>query len=78
MESMRALIESDRQSGADFTTYNPALERTILKKEQYLEAKPAISHQPALPPPPPPVQPNKPGSPFGEKLQLALVSDEDH
>jgi 3'-5' exoribonuclease len=76
MESMRSLIDSDRQSGADFTTYNPALERTILKKEQYLEPKPEA----ALKPPPKaqaPAPPPKPGSPFGEKLQLALVSDED-
>src|SRR5271156_3191461 len=81
MESMRSLIESDRQSGADFTTYNPALERTILKKEQYLEPKLEVASkaplevQPAPAPPPPPA---KPGSPFGEKLQLALVSDEDN
>jgi 3'-5' exoribonuclease len=78
MESMRALIEADRQSGADFTTYNPALERTILKKEQYLEPKQVATSTPEPPkaPAPAPTTVPKPGSPFGEKLQLALVSDE--
>jgi 3'-5' exoribonuclease len=90
MESMRALIESDRQSGADFTTYNPALERTILKKDQYLAPKPVAEPRPvaeaklvaepkAVRPAEkaaaPPVKPS--GSLFGEKLQLALVSEED-
>jgi 3'-5' exoribonuclease len=77
MESMRALIEGDRQSGTDFTAYNPALERTILKKEQYLEPKAAAAPKevPKVSAPAPPAVP-KPGSPFGEKLQLALVSDE--
>jgi 3'-5' exoribonuclease len=74
MESMRALIESDRQSGAEFTVYNPALERTILKKDQYLDPKPAepvrIVGKTA------PASAPKTSSPFGEKLQLALVSEE--
>lgn len=55
MESMRALIESDRQSSSDFTSYNPALERTLLKKEQYLshaepDPAPVIPVVPDLPP----------------------------
>jgi 3'-5' exoribonuclease len=74
MESMRALIEADRQSTADFTSYNPALERTILKKDQYLEPKPAAVLRPQ-PVPAKPAAPAKPGSPFGEKLQLALVPE---
>jgi 3'-5' exoribonuclease len=78
MESMRALIESDRQSGAEFTTYNPALERTILKKEQYLEPKQVAASQvhvsPARPAEKTPAGAS-PGSLFGEKLQLALVSE---
>ena len=96
MESMRSLIESDRQSGAEFTAYNAALERTILKKELYLAPKAAQESKapeepkakeepkPAPKPPVPASQPNhppvlaKPGSVFGEKLQLALVSDEQH
>jgi 3'-5' exoribonuclease len=83
MESMRALIESDRQSSADFTTYNPALERTILKKQQYLEAKPVVAPKAAatvpttaVPAAPPPAG-VKSSSPFAEKLQLALVADEE-
>jgi 3'-5' exoribonuclease len=84
MESMRALIECDRQSGTDFTTYNPALERTILKKELYLEPKtPAAPAAPAVTPPTEPKAPDlsraaappRAASPFAEKLQLALVSE---
>jgi 3'-5' exoribonuclease len=75
MESMRALIEGDRQSGADFTAYIPTLERTILKKEQYLGAKPPVAVEAKAPAPP---ASSKSGSPFGEKLQLALVPDEDN
>jgi 3'-5' exoribonuclease len=72
MESMRALIESDKQSGADFTAFNPALERTILKKDQYLAPKPEVAPAPAKV-----AAPAKPASVFGDKLQLALVSEED-
>jgi 3'-5' exoribonuclease len=79
MESMRSLIESDKQSDAEFTTYNAALERTVLKKNQYLDPKPAQAPKPK-PAEPKAAQagPAKPGSPFGEKLQLALVSDEEN
>ena len=81
MESMRALIDSDRQSGAEFTAYNPALERTILKKELYLSPKAAAVQKPeskvaAMPVAPPPQ--TRPGSPFGEKLHLALVSEPEN
>jgi 3'-5' exoribonuclease len=83
MESMRALIEADRQSGAEFTAYNPALERTVLKKEKYLEpklaaapkSKPATATSVAAQPEP---VHGKADSPFGEKLQLALVSEDGH
>jgi 3'-5' exoribonuclease len=36
MECMRALIERDRQVEGCFTTYNPALARSALKKDRYL------------------------------------------
>jgi 3'-5' exoribonuclease len=84
MESMRSLIEADRQSGTEFTAYNPALERTILKKEQYLAPKPVTIANPPAEPPKAPAVPvhsptqTRPGSPFGEKLQLALVSDPEN
>jgi len=37
MESMRAMIENDRQVEGCFTSYNHALERSALKKEKYLK-----------------------------------------
>ena len=41
MECMRALIEHDRQVEGCFTSYNAALERMALKKERYLNPRPA-------------------------------------
>ena len=41
MEAMRALIENDRQLEGCFTSYNPALERSALKKDRYLNPAPA-------------------------------------
>ena len=40
MEAMRALIENDRQVEGCFTSYNPAMERSALKKERYLNPPP--------------------------------------
>src|SRR5580698_9921071 len=48
MESMRALIESDRQVEGCFTAYNTALERSILKKDIFLNP-PAASGEPLAP-----------------------------
>ncbi|MCU1260207.1 MAG: metal dependent phosphohydrolase [Bryobacterales bacterium] len=82
MESMRHLIDSDRQSDGCFTSYNPALERTVFKKDRFLappspkqETAPAAPAQGTARPPVPPPVPPKPAStsPFAEKLQLALV-----
>ena len=73
MECMRHLIEGDRQSESCFTSYNVNLERTVLKKERFLNPPPRKQQQAvstafadALPKPPS-------NSAFGEKLQLALV-----
>ena len=41
MECMRALIENDRQMEGCFTTFSPALERTALKKDRYLNGTPS-------------------------------------
>lgn len=70
MECMRFLIEGDKQSENCFTSYNPALERTVLKKDRFFapSGKPDVEAPPAPAPPKPPSS-----SPFGEKLQLALV-----
>ncbi len=39
MECMRALIENDRQVDGCFTSYHPALERVVLKKDRYLNGE---------------------------------------
>jgi 3'-5' exoribonuclease len=91
MEAMRALIESDRQSDSDFTVYNGALERTVLKKARYMEAPKQVSVETPAPvavvsaqpvaqsvaPPVPSPPPAKPGSLFGEKLHMALVHHDE-
>jgi 3'-5' exoribonuclease len=51
MESMRALIENDRQVEGCFTTFNPALERAVLKKDRYLNPEP-VPPRAARPPVP--------------------------
>ena len=53
MESMRALIENDRQVEGCFTSYNPALERSALKKERYLNPPPPAAAVPVKPSGPP-------------------------
>lgn len=40
MEAMRAHIAKDRQATGVWTGYNPALERIVLKKQQYLVERP--------------------------------------
>src|SRR5580765_7725800 len=47
MESMRALIENDRQVEGCFTTYHSALERSALKKDRYLRPPAAVEAKPA-------------------------------
>jgi 3'-5' exoribonuclease len=77
MESMRALIENDRQVEGCFTAYNVALDRAVLKKNLFLNppteppAPPAAS---AAPPPAAAVQvaPVKVESAFAGKLKQAL------
>jgi 3'-5' exoribonuclease len=46
MECMRALVEHDRQVEGCFTSYNPTLERVVLKKERYLDGQPAVQPEP--------------------------------
>ena len=46
MECMRALIENDRQVEGCFTGYNAALERSVLKKERYLNPAPPAAAAP--------------------------------
>ena len=79
MESMRALVERDRQVEGNFTGFNPALERVILKKDRYLTPPPAAESKPADPAPPVrapmaehPLFAPAPDSPFADKLRQAL------
>jgi 3'-5' exoribonuclease len=78
MESMRVMVDRDRQVEGLFTTYNPAMERSVLKKAKYLEEPPAPS-APSNPPravtveAPRAAPPSRPESAFGSKLMQALI-----
>jgi len=81
MECIRALVENDRQLEGCFTTYYPALERPVLKKDRFLNGTPATAPAPAAAPPadqPPapmaehPLFAPPPASPFADKLKQAL------
>jgi 3'-5' exoribonuclease len=65
MECMRALAAHDRQLEGEWTGYNQAMERSFLKKERYLDPKPA-------PPKAAPAPRPKPSTAFGDKLLGAL------
>jgi 3'-5' exoribonuclease len=79
MESMRAMIEGDRQVEGCFTVFNAALERPALKKDRFLnpDAAPPKARPPAPPSAAPPsAVPNggaKTDSAFGDKLRQALL-----
>jgi uncharacterized membrane protein len=88
MEAMRAHIAKDRQASGVWTGYNPALERIVLKKQQYLtEPQEAAAAESAAPLPAAaelvanaqsarsPVQSSAPASPFAAKLQGALKKE---
>lgn len=87
MECMRSCIEKDRQVDGCWTGYNPALERSVLKKRKYLDPPvAAAAAAPKLPAPQPvnsaplpsPARPPQPPlrapqqSAFAEKLNSAL------
>lgn len=75
MESMRALIEHDRLIDGNWTLYSSSLERTVLKKDRYLNPPaPAEPVVPAASPAPPPKP--APSSPFADKLRGALMTSE--
>src|SRR5579871_910328 len=67
MECMRALVAKDRLVDGEWTAYNASLDRSILKKEKYLEERvvaqraapppDAAPIEPAVPPPPAPIMP---------------------
>jgi 3'-5' exoribonuclease len=86
MECMRACLEKDKQVDGCWTSYNQSLERSMLKKQKYLEEREAapvpavpvpVRAAPAAPPSPAPAPvvslPRPPAqSPFAEKLKSAL------
>ncbi len=80
MECMRALVNKDRLTEGDFTSYSSSLERVILKKLKYLAGAPEpadceppapVTAAPAPPRKPKPPEPTTP-SLFGERLGQAL------
>jgi 3'-5' exoribonuclease len=78
MECMRGLIERDRQVEGVWTGYSSALDRTVLKKDKFLEAVApeaagaAVPKAPQEPPKPPRFDAS---SPFASKLKDALSGD---
>jgi 3'-5' exoribonuclease len=77
METMRAHVAKDRQATGVWTGYCAPLERTVLKKQQYLE--PSAESAAATAPEPmnesAAVSSTAPSSPFAAKLQGALKSN---
>jgi 3'-5' exoribonuclease len=85
MECMRALIANDRQVEGVFTTYHPALERSVLKKDRFLagqlpagaapSSEPASACAPETAPPPANGSAAAPpaDSVFAGKLKQALL-----
>jgi 3'-5' exoribonuclease len=83
MESMRGITERDRQVEGNWTGYNSALERSVLKKAKYLDPNVApiqssiqVSPSNLVPPTPKPSKrPEPSSSPFAAKLNEALQRD---
>ena len=72
MECVRSLVAQDRQVEGDWTGYSQPLDRTILKKDRYLNGKPAGESAAPSPPAAGPPERPKAATPFGEKLLGAL------
>ena len=66
MELIRGMVERDRFVEGVWTGYSTALDRSLLKKQKFLNPEP-----PPAPPPPKPA-PVNPSSPFAAKLNQAL------
>lgn len=66
MECIRGLVEKDRLVAGVWTGYSPPLERSVLKKRNFLEPEPPAA------PPVAEKRPVEPSSTFGSKLTEAL------
>jgi 3'-5' exoribonuclease len=75
MELMRGLMERDRLVEGNWTGYNSALERSVLKKSKYLDAAPAPIASASPVEPKPVKRPEPSSSPFAAKLNEALRRD---
>lgn len=76
MAVMRSSVEKDRDAEAEWTGYNPALERQILDKTTFLKDRPAPLAAAVAPKPPNGAQPPRPrqSTAIGSAL-LAALSD---
>ena len=75
MECMRLLVDKDRQIEGLFTGYSAAMERSVLKKDKYLDDAPPAAAPVAVDPAKPPAAARDrvmPPSAFGGKLLEAL------
>jgi 3'-5' exoribonuclease len=73
LESMRATIRNDQNIGGEWTSFNPALERPLLKKDRFLAGpeRPGPKTPPSSAAPPAAKAESRPTA-FGELLQSAL------
>jgi len=62
MEAMRRLIETDRLVEGSFTSYSSSLDRSLLKKDKYLQGEPAVA-APSQSAEPAPVVASEPAAP---------------
>lgn len=83
METMRGLIEKDVRIAGEWTGYSSALDRSVLKKDRFLNEEPAKPASPQTAPatpnaatPSPRTAPPRPAgaSPFADKLNQALAT----
>ena len=71
METMRGLIAKDARVAGHWTGYSQALERSVLKKDLFLQPPAEPPAKPVLAPVPSASRAS--GSPFADKLNQALV-----
>jgi len=74
MESMRNHVKKDKSAAGEWTAFLPSLERTVLKKDKFLDPQPEaeIPVQLAKPVSQATGKPKESASPFADKLKQAL------